>query len=161
MFPIQSDGHWILVVISMKYKQIMMCDSLDNNDLPLRCVDDSVSFLRYYYPEIPETDWRYDTLNAADRFQNAELNTDCGFHIINFMHAALKNARIPLLHDTFNEFKARTDRILNDLTNHAQALITSPLDVITQEQIEDTPQEQVEDTPQVPSQETVNNLDQI
>ena len=138
-----------------------MCDSLDNNDLPLRCVDDSVSFLRYYYPEIPETDWRYDTLNAADRFQNAELNTDCGFHIINFMHAALKNARIPLLHDTFNEFKARTDRILNDLTNHAQALITSPLDVITQEQIEDTPQEQVEDTPQVPSQETVNNLDQI
>ena len=77
------------------------------------------------------------------------------------MHAALKNARIPLLHDTFNQFKARIDRILNDLTNHAQALITSPSDVITQEQIEDTPQEQVEDTQQVPSQETVNNLDQI
>ena len=25
------------------------------------------------------------------------------------MHAALKNARIPLLHETFNEFKARTE----------------------------------------------------
>ena len=133
-----------------------MCDSLDNNDLPLRCVKDTVSFLRYYYPEIPETDWRYDTLNAADKFQNLELNTDCGFHILNFMHA-----RIPLLHETFNEFKARTDRILNDLTNHAQALITSPLDVITQEQIEDTPQEQVEDTPQVPLEASVSNLDQI
>ena len=90
MLIIQSDGNWILVVISLKYKQIMMCDSLDNNDLPLRCVEDTVSFLRYYYPEIPETDWRYDTLNAADRFQNAELKTDCGFHILNFMHAALK-----------------------------------------------------------------------
>ena len=156
MFPIQSDGHWILVVISIKYKQIMMCDSLDNNDLPLRCVEDTVSFLRYYYPEIPETDWRYDTLNAADRFQNAELNTDCSFHILNFMHAALKNARIPLY-----DFKARTDRILNDLTKPAQALIASPSDVMTQEQIEDTPQEHVEETQQVPSQETVNNLDQI
>ena len=58
---------------------------------------------------------------------------------------------------------------MNDLTNYAQALITPPSDVITQEQIEDTPQEHVEDTPQehveetpqVPSQETVNNLDQI
>ena len=77
------------------------------------------------------------------------------------MHAALKNARIPLSHETFNEFKARTDRILNDLTKPAQALITSPSDVITQEQIEDTPQEHVEETPQVPSQETVDNLDQI
>ena len=67
----------------------MMCDSLDNNDLPLRCVEDTISFLRYYYPEIPETDWRYDTSNAADKFQNSELNSDCGFHILNFMHAAL------------------------------------------------------------------------
>ena len=150
MFPIQSDGHWILVVISLKYKQIMMCDSLDNNNLPVRCVEDTVLFLRYYYPEIPESDWRYDTLNAADKFQNLELNIDCGFHISNFMHAALKNARIPLLHETFNEFKARTDRILNELKNHAQALIASPFDVITQEQIDDISQEQVEDTPQVP-----------
>ena len=85
------------------------------------------------------------------------------------MLAALKNARIPLLHENFNDLKTRTDRILNDLTEPAQALIASPSDVITQEQIEDTPQEHVEDTPQehveetpqVPSQETVNNLDQI
>lgn len=67
-----------------------------------------------------------------------------------------------------NEFKA-LDRILNDLTNHAQALITPPSDVTTQEQIEDTPQEQVEDTaqeqvedtPQVPLEASVSNLDQI
>ena len=138
-----------------------MCDSLDNNDLPLRYVEDTVSFLRYYYLQIPETDWRYDTLNAADKFQNSELNSDCGFHILNFMHAALKNARIPLLHETFNEFQARTDRILHHLTKPAQALITSPSVVITQEQNGETPQEHVEETPQVPSQETVNNLDQI
>lgn len=144
MFPIQSDGHWILVVISLKYKQIMMCDSLDNNNLPVRCVEDTVSFLRYYYPEIPESDWRYDTLNAADKFQNLELNTDCGFHILNFMHAALKNARIPLLHETFNEFKARTDRILHDLTKPAHALITSSSVGTTQVQNEETPEEHVE-----------------
>ena len=161
MFPIQSNGHWILVVISLKYKQIMKCDSLDDNDLPLRCVEDTISFLRYYYPEIPGTDWRYDTLNAADKFKNSELNIDCGFHILNFMHAALKNARIPLLHEIFNELKARTDRILHDLTKPAQALITSPSVVITQEQNEETPQEHVEETPQAPSQETVNNSDQI
>ena len=77
------------------------------------------------------------------------------------MHAALKNARIPLLHETFNEFRACTDRILHDLTKPAQALITSPLVVTTQEQNEETPQEHVEEIPQVPSQETVNNLDQI
>ena len=135
-----------------------MCDGLDNNNLPVRCVEDTDSFLRYYYPEIPESDWRYGTLNAADKFQNLELNTDCGFHILNFMHAALKKARIPLLHETFNEFKARTDRIL---IKPAQALITSPSVVTTQEQNEETPQEHVEETPQVPSQETVNNLDQI
>ena len=98
----------------------------------------------------------HNTLNAADKFQNLELNTDCGFHILNFMHAALKNARIPLY-----DFKARTGRILNDLTKAAQALIASPSDLMTQEQIEDIPQDHVEETPQVPSQETVNNLDQI
>ena len=59
------------------------------------------------------------------------------------------------------DVKARTDRILNDLTNHAQALITRPLDVITEEQVEDTPQEQVEDTPQVPLEASVSNLNQI
>ena len=50
---------------------------------------------------------------------------------------------------------------MNDLTNHAQALITPPSDVTTQEQIEDTPDEQVEDTPQVPLEASVSNLDQI
>ena len=88
--------------------------------------------------------------------KNLELNTDCGFHILNF-----KNARIPLLHETFNEFKARTDRILHDLTKPTHALITSSSVVTTQEQDEEAPQEHVEETPQVPSRETVNNLDQI
>ena len=77
------------------------------------------------------------------------------------MHAALKNARIPLLHETFNEFKALTDRILHDLTKPGQASITSLSVVITQEQNEETPQEHVEETPHVPSQETVNNFGQI
>ena len=92
-----------------------MCDSIAESLIPERCIEDTVSFLRYYYPEIQETQWRYDTLQKADRFQNVNLNKDRRFHILNFIHAALKNARIPQLHETFNKFKARTKKLLNEL----------------------------------------------
>ena len=101
--------------------------------------------------------WRYDTLQKADSFQNVNLNKDCGFHILNFIHAALRNARIPQLHETFNKFKARTEKLLNELQNPAQtqstssscAIITELTQIHTrQEQSENTPQAQLEDTPQ-------------
>ena len=73
-------------------------------------MEDTVSFLRYCHPEIPISVWKYDTLIPADRFQIVKLHRD---YILNFMHAAPKNARIPLLHETCNIFKAHTRRILN------------------------------------------------
>ena len=117
MFPIHSDGHWSLVVISIKQRLIIMCDSILTSKMPIRCIDDTVSFLLYYYPDIPREEWRYDNLNIADRFQEVHRNLDCGFHILNFLHAALKNARIPRLHDAFNAFKLRTNRTILRLQN--------------------------------------------
>lgn len=32
-----------------------MCDSIAESLIPERCIEDTVSFLRYYYPEIQET----------------------------------------------------------------------------------------------------------
>ena len=115
----------MLIVVSIKHRLILMCDSIAESLIPERCIEDTVSFLRYYYPEIQETQWRYDTLQKADRFQNVNLNKDCGFHILNFIHAALKNARIPQLHETFNKFKARTEKQLNELQNPALTRSTS------------------------------------
>ena len=134
-----------------------MCDSIAESLIPERCIEDTVSFLRYYYPEMQETQWIYDTLHKADRFQNVHLNKDCGFHILNFIHAALKNARFPQLHETFNKFKARTEKLLGELQNPAptqstsssSAIITELTETHTrQEQSENTPQAQSEITPQ-------------
>ena len=102
----------MLVVISIKHRLILLCDSIAESLIPERYIEDTVSFLGYYYPEIQETQWRYDTLQRADRFQNVNLNKDCSFHILNFTHAALKNTRIPQLHGTFYKFKARTEKTI-------------------------------------------------
>ena len=132
-----------------------MCDSIAESLIPERCIEDTVSFLRYYYPEIQETQWRYDTLQKADRFQNVNLNKDCGFHILNFIHAALKNARIPQLHETFNKFKARTEKLLEELQNPAPTQSTSSSSAIITELTQThTPQEQSENTPQAQSEIT-------
>ena len=134
-----------------------MCDSITESLIPEKCIEDTVSFLRYYYPEIQETQWRYDTLQKADRFQNVHLNKDSGFHILNFIHAALKNVRTPQLHETFNKFKARTEKLLKELQNPAPTQSTSSSSAIKteltrthspQEQSENTPQAQSEITPQ-------------
>ena len=97
-----------------------MCDSILTSKMPLRCIEDTVSFLFYYYPDIPKEEWRYDTLNNADRFQEVHKNLECGFHISNFLHAALRNARIPILHEAFNAFKLRTERTISRLHNPNQ-----------------------------------------
>jgi Ulp1 family protease len=108
MYPVNLNRHWMLVVISIKYKLILFCDSIPSSQMPDGIIDNTVSFLRYYYPEISENEWKYDTLNSSDRFQNTNQNLDCGFHILNFMRAALQNTRIPIMHAAFNTFKTRT-----------------------------------------------------
>ena len=128
-----------------------MCDSIAESLIPERCIEDTVSFLRYYYPEIQETQWRYDTLQKGDRFQNVNLNKDCSFHILNFIHAALKNARIPQL----NAFKARTEKLLKELQNPANTQSTSSSSAINTELTQThSPQEQSENTPQAQSEIT-------
>ena len=87
-------------------------------------MDDIVSFLRFYYPHIEEESWRYDSLNLSDRFQKSTLNLDCGFHILHFMHCALKNIRIPLSHAQFNLFKSRINNSLLKLQNDKSTLPT-------------------------------------
>ena len=87
-------------------------------------MDDIVSFLRFYYPHIEEESWRYDSLNLSDRFQESTLNLDCGFHIIHFIHCALKNIRIPLSHAQFNLFKSRINISLLILQNDKSTLPT-------------------------------------
>ena len=145
----------MLVVISIKHRLILLCDSIAESLIPERCIEDTVSFLRYYYPEIQETQWRYDTLQKANRFQNVNLNKDCSFHILNFIHAALKNARIPQLHETFNKFKARTEKLSNELQHPAPTQSTSSLSAIITELTQThTPQEQSENTPQAQSENT-------
>ena len=146
----------MLVVISIKHRLILLCDSIAESLIPERRIEDTVSFLRYYYPEIQETQWRYDTLQKADRFQNVNLNKDCcGFHILNYIHAALKNARIPQLHKTFNKFKAHTEKLLNELQNPALTQSTSSSSAIITELTQThTPQEQSENTPQAQSENT-------
>ena len=87
-------------------------------------MDDTVSFLRFYYPSIKANEWRYDTLNMSDRFQVPSLNLDCGFHMLNFMHAAIKNTRVPISHKDFNAFKTRTNNTLLKLQNKTTSLQT-------------------------------------
>ena len=79
--------------------------------MPKDCMEDTVSFLRFYYPDIPSKDWSYDNLNTADRFQNYPVNKDCGFHICYFMRAAVTNKRIPRMHEEFNTFKKKWNPI--------------------------------------------------
>ena len=132
-----------------------MWDSIAESLIPERCIEDTVSFLRYYYPEIQETQWRYHTLQKADRFQNVNLNKDCGFHILNFIHAAIKNARIPQLHETFNKFKARTEKLLKELQNPAPTQSTSFSSVIITELTQThSPEEQSESKLQAQSEIT-------
>ena len=136
---------------SVEYEIRIVAESL----IPERCIEDTVSFLRYYYAEIQETQWRYDTLQKGDRFQNVNLNKDCGFHILNFIHAALKNARIPQLHETFNAFKARTEKLLKELQNPANTQSTSSSSAINTELTQThSPQEQSENTQQAQSEIT-------
>ena len=145
----------MLVVISIKHRLILLCDSIAKSLIPERYIENTVSFLRYYYPEIQETQSRYDTFQKADRFQNVNLNKDCSFHILNFIHAALKNARIPQLHETFNKFKARTEKLLDELQHPALFQSTSSLSAIITELTQThTPQEQSENTPQAQSENT-------
>ena len=151
----------MLVVISIRHRLILLCDSIAEIIILERCIEDTVSFLRYYYPEIQESQWRYDTLHEADRFQNVNLNKNCGFHILYFIHAALKNVRIPQLHETFNKFKARTDKLLNDLQNPQQTQSTSSSSaIITETTHTQTPQEQSEITPQAQSGDTSQEQDE-
>ena len=136
---------------SVEYEIRIVAESL----IPERCIEDTVSFLRYYYAEIQETQWRYDTLQKGDRFQNVNLNKDCGFHILNFIHAAIKNARIPQLHETFNAFKARTEKLLKELQNPANTQSTSSSSAINTELTQThSPQEQSENTQQTQSEIT-------
>ena len=136
---------------SVEYEIRIVAESL----IPERCIEDTVSFLRYYYAEIQETQWRYDTLQKGDRFQNVNLNKDCGFHILNFIHAAIKNARIPQLHETFNAFKARTEKLLKELQNPAITQSTSSSSAINTELTQThSPQEQSENTQQTQSEIT-------
>ena len=73
----------------------------------------------------------------------------------NILHAALKNAIIPLLHETFNIFKARTERISNYFKNPNQTESTPSSDVITETR--NTPQVESEHTPQEQSVQSVKN----
>ena len=110
----------------------ILCDSLLWSILPHKCLEDTISFLRYYYPEIEVKEWKYDDLHSADRFQDATVNPDCGLKMLDFMHAALKNARIQLLYETFNQFKARTDRKLKELKSPIHTQSTSSSNEITE-----------------------------
>lgn len=78
-------------------------------------MEDAVSFLVFYYPHILAQEWRYDILLPSERFQNINHNSDCGFHILNFMHAAVNDTRVPISPADFNEFKSRTDETLQSL----------------------------------------------
>ena len=79
--------------------------------MPKDCMEDTVSFLSFYYPDIPSKDWSYDNLNTAERIQNVSVNLDCGFHICYFMRAAVTNTRISRIHEDFNTFKKKWNRI--------------------------------------------------
>ena len=150
----------MLVVISIRHRLLLLCDSIAKSIIPERCIEDTASFLRYYYPEIQETQRRYDTLQTADSFQNENLNKDCGFHILNFIHAALKNARISQLHETFSKFKARTQKPLNELQHPALTQSTSSSSAIITELTQtQTPQDQSENTPQAQSEDMPQEQD--
>ena len=88
---------------------------MKKNNMPKNCMEDTVSFLMFYYPHILAEEWRYDVLIASDKFQNPSNNTDCGFHILNFMHAAVNDTRVPTSSAEFNKFKSTTDITLQSL----------------------------------------------
>ena len=85
-------------------KIIKICDSVryltSKNKLPTKCIVDVKKFLNYYYPEYKDQ-WIQETALNEDRFQDANTEGDCGYHLINFMEGACKNEQI---HAIGNEF---------------------------------------------------------
>lgn len=50
-------------------------------------------FAMFIFPSIQDIEWTFEELDYRDRFQETAL-ADCGFHIINFVIAALSDTRI-------------------------------------------------------------------
>jgi Ulp1 family protease len=100
------------VVISVPFKTIITCDSVKNTPLPVELLEDIESMLDHYYP-LFKGQWKHDKIRNEEQFQDPHRNKDCGFHILNFAEAALKDTLITINHNAFNMFKERIEKELN------------------------------------------------
>lgn len=81
----------------------MYCDSLKGK-INSTLKKNLKLFISYLYPSIIE--WKILELQDSDRFQKSYL--DCGFHILNFAAAAIKDIRIDNDAKNFTTFKYDT-----------------------------------------------------
>jgi Ulp1 protease family, C-terminal catalytic domain len=116
ILPINEQDHYILVVISIKMKLIITCDSIKNNGLPDELLEDIECMLDYLYPS-NKGQWTHDVIRPEEQIQNGTTHIDCGFHILNFAEAALEDRLIKTDHADFNMFKQKIELQLETIKN--------------------------------------------
>jgi hypothetical protein len=102
-----------VLVFSLKYTRIMYCDSVawKKKDIQSRSTNQAKIVGRllsaYMFPKIPDDSWEFVELAKQDRFQYTDHldMDDCGYHIMNFMSAALEDRHVINDKKTFASWK--------------------------------------------------------
>jgi hypothetical protein len=76
--------------------------------LPHQILENIESMLDYLYPHL-KGQWVHDKIRPEEQFQNSNTHTDCGFHMLAFVEAALKDRQISIHHAEFDIFKERIE----------------------------------------------------
>lgn len=111
LLPIYYDDHWTLVVFSTKYRKIIYCDSVAKIPLYGYMEEDTKLLASYMFPALGSDDWSFEELPKRCRFQ--KNNADCGFHLLNFMEAAIEDRSVIYDREEFITYKKNKALLLN------------------------------------------------
>ncbi len=98
------------MVFSTKYRKIIHCDSIATFTPSEQLKEDAKLLASYMFPAVGSNEWSFEVLNKQDRFQRNNL--DCGFHLLNFIEAALEDRSVLSDSELFIQWKKSTAKEL-------------------------------------------------
>jgi hypothetical protein len=86
----------------------MFCDSVRSHTIDAfqRISANADLLASYMFPSIGASEWTIEQVQARYRFQKIHF-LDCGFHLLNFVNAAVRDTRIEYDPSAFANFKSK------------------------------------------------------
>lgn len=80
------------MAFNAKYQKIIFCDSIKGSKIFEKIHPNIDLLASYFFPSIKAVEWTTEQVIEQYRFQTNR--NDCGFHLVNFLSAAVDDRRI-------------------------------------------------------------------